>query len=112
MNVRLAMITQETIAEVTRRLVKLYQPSKIYLFGSYAWGSPTEDSDLDIFIIVDESQEKSHRRGIPASRVLWGLDISKDILVYTQKEFDERVDHPSTLCHLIQQKGKVLYARA
>jgi predicted nucleotidyltransferase len=106
------MISQETIAEVTKRLVKVYNPIKIYLFGSYAYGTPHEDSDLDIFIIVDESKEKAHLRARAASDVLWDLGISKDILIYTQKEFAERIEDPSTLCSLVQKKGKVLYARA
>jgi len=42
------MISQETIEEVKNRLVKTYDPISIYLFGSYAWGHPTEDSDLDL----------------------------------------------------------------
>ena len=106
------MITQETIDQMTQRLVKLYNPIKIYLFGSYAWGTPTEDSDLDFFIIVDESKEKSHRRAMPASEVLRDFHVPKDILIYTQKEFADRVDNASTLCNVVHKKGKVLYARA
>ena len=48
------MITNEVIEEVKNRLVKTYDPLAIYLFGSYAWGTPTEESDLDLVIIVDQ----------------------------------------------------------
>lgn len=47
------MINKETIEEVKNRLVKTYNPIAIYLFGSYAWGSPTEDSDLDLLVIIE-----------------------------------------------------------
>ena len=39
------MITQEKIEEATQRLIKTYSTLKIYIFGSYAWGNPNEDSD-------------------------------------------------------------------
>ena len=42
------MVTKEQIQEVTRRLVEVYQPEAIYLFGSYAWGEPNADSDIDL----------------------------------------------------------------
>ena len=44
------MIKREVIDEVKNRLVKAYDPLAIYLFGSYAWGTPTEDSDLELLI--------------------------------------------------------------
>ena len=106
------MITPEIIEEVKNRLVSVYQPEAIYLFGSYAWGVPTEESDLDLLVVVDASNEKSHRRSIQGQRVLWGLGISKDIFVYTKDEFAARVAHVSTLPYKVKHEGKVLYARA
>ncbi len=44
------MIEKKVIDEVKNRLVNTYNPIAIYLFGSYAWGIPTEDSDLDLLI--------------------------------------------------------------
>jgi uncharacterized protein len=106
------MITKDTIQEVINRLVKVYNPLEIYLFGSYAWGKPDDDSDLDLLIIIEDSEEKSHKRSIKGFDALWGLCISKDILVYTKKEFDERINNTSTLPYKIKKDGKVLYARA
>ncbi|KKQ11333.1 MAG: Nucleotidyltransferase domain protein [candidate division TM6 bacterium GW2011_GWF2_36_6] len=106
------MINKETIEEVKNRLVKTYDPIAIYLFGSYAWGSPSEDSDLDLLIIVDKSDEKSFDRPRPGQRALFGLGISKDLIVYTKDEFDEYSRNVTTLCHKIKNDGKVLYARA
>jgi predicted nucleotidyltransferase len=50
------MITQENINEIKKRLINAYQPLEIYIFGSYAWGTPTDESDLDCAIIVDSSE--------------------------------------------------------
>ena len=105
------MITPEILEEVTKRLVATYHPEKIYLFGSYAWGTPDDESDLDLLVIVRESNEKSHKRTIVGHRALWELDIAKDLMVYTQDEFDARVSDPTTLVYKIKNNGKVIYAR-
>ena len=42
----------EAIAEATRRLIAEFQPQQLWLFGSYAWGVPTDESDLDLLVVV------------------------------------------------------------
>lgn len=106
------MINKKVIDEVKNRLVKTYNPIAIYLFGSYAWGSPTEDSDLDLLIVVDKSDERSFDRVRPGHRALFGLGISKDIIVYTKEEFEKRAQDVTTLCYKIKKEGKLFYARA
>jgi predicted nucleotidyltransferase len=106
------MISKDTIQEVTNRLVNVYNPIEIYLFGSYAWGNPTEDSDLDLLVVVEESDEKSHKRSIKAAEALWDLKIPKDLLIYTKKEFVDREEDITTLIYKIKKDGKVLYARS
>ena len=106
------MITQETIDEVTRRLVEVYDPMEIYLFGSYAWGSPTEDSDMDLLVVVKESNEPRWQRANPGAKALWGVGVSKDLLIYTKAEFERAVEHPSTLARKVKQEGVLLYAAA
>ena len=79
----------ETILpEMTRRLVAEFQPCQIYLFGSYAWGQPNEDSDVDLFVIVPNSDESSRERGLRARQCLSDIRMPKDILVKTQAEVD------------------------
>jgi predicted nucleotidyltransferase len=104
-------ITQEVIEEVKKRLIDVYNPLKIYLFGSYAWGSPTEDSDLDLLIVIEESNEKRHKRGKPGYMALWGMDISKDLMIYTKDELEQRATDPSSLIYKILKEGRVLHAR-
>jgi uncharacterized protein len=105
------MITPLIIEEVKNRLIKVYDPLSIYLFGSYAWGVPTEDSDLDLLIVVDKSEEKSHKRGKPGFEALWGLCIAKDLLVYTKGELEKQATDPASLAHKVLKDGKVLYVR-
>lgn len=97
------MITPDIINEVKKRLIDVYNPDAIYLFGSYAWGHPTEDSDLDILIIIKESSEKRHKRGIAGSRALRGMLIPKNILVYTQEELESHAADPTSLCHKVKR---------
>lgn len=106
------MITPEIIEEVKNRLVKVYNPLEIYLFGSYAWGTPDDQSDLDLLIVVEQSDEKRHQRSIHAADSLWDLKIPKELLVYTRDEFMRDVKDVTTLCHVVKEEGKLLYARA
>ena len=106
------MITQATIEEVKNRLVKVYNPLEIYLFGSYAWGNPNEDSDLDLFVIVDDSDEKRSKRAIQGSMALFGLGIAKDIVVYTKKEFQAHCKKQASLSFKVKTQGRKIYARA
>lgn len=106
------MISEETIKTVTQRLVAVYNPVAIYLFGSYAWGTPKEDSDLDLLIIVEKCDEKSFKRPIPGYDALFGMGIAKDIIVYTKEEFDRRSSQLTTLEYKIKKEGELIYARA
>jgi len=106
------MIKKETIEEVKRRLVEVYNPIAIYIFGSYAWGCPTEDSDLDLLIVIDESDEKTYKRPVAGYRALRGLNISKDLIVKTKGEFEQAADNITTLSYKIKNDGELIYARA
>lgn len=102
----------EIIEEVKRRLVEVYDPIAIYIFGSYAWGSPTEESDLDLLVVVDNSDEKSYKRPVVGYRALRGLDISKDLIIKTKDEFESSASNVTTLIYKIKRDGKLIYARA
>ena len=105
------MIKKQTINIIKDTLVAVYNPLKIYLFGSHAWGTPTEDSDLDLLIIVSKSTKKSYERAVKGYHALRDMTISKDILVLTKKEFEESSKDSSTLCYQAKHSGKLLYAK-
>ena len=106
------MITPETIEEVKNRLVRVYDPLQIYLFGSYAWGTPNDDSDLDLLVVVESSEEKRHKRSKIGFAALWGLGISKDLVVYTRAELAAYATDPNTLVAKVLKDGRELYARS
>jgi len=106
------MIEKETIEEIKKRLVEVYNPIAIYIFGSYAWGCPTEDSDLDLLIVIDKSDEKTYKRPVAGYRALRGLNISKDLIVKTKKEFEQASDNITTLSYKVKNDGELIYARA
>lgn len=106
------LIDEATIREVTSRLVDEYNPEAIYLFGSYAWGSPNEDSDLDLLIVIDKYKKDRLLTMSDGYETLYDLGICKDILVYDKEQFSRCSKDKTSLCNEIAQKGKMLYAKA
>lgn len=100
------------INEVVKRLVNVYHPQEIYLFGSYAWGHPTDESDLDLLVIVEQSNQKRYERPIEGLLALFGLGIAKDLIVSTQEEFSEHTKDTTSFYYTIKQQGKRVYAKS
>jgi len=74
-------------------IVGKLSPEKIVLFGSYAYGEPTEDSDLDILVVVQQHNQPRYKRAREIRKYLWGkVSVPKDILVYTVDEIREWED--------------------
>ena len=97
------------LEEVVERLKAEFQPEQIILFGSHAWGTPHEDSDVDLMVIVRESGERAIRRMQRAHHCLGDLDLSKDVFVQTREEFDRYKDLRASLQHQILAQGRKLY---
>jgi predicted nucleotidyltransferase len=106
------MISQQTIDQVKEALIKEYNPVEIYLFGSYAWGKPTEDSDLDILVVVESDEDNWHKVLIRGYQALSGIRVSKDLLVCTKDDFEQGINDASTLNYKIKYQGRSIYARA
>lgn len=106
------MIPQSTIDEAIRRLVKVYNPLQIYLYGEYAWGTPNEESSYDLLIIVESSDERVIKRGYLGFEALLGLRIPKNLVVLTKEEFDTYAQDQNSTTHEIITRGKILYGRA
>ncbi len=102
-------LSHGVLDEVTRRLVAEFNPRQIWLFGSHAWGSPTEDSDLDLLVVVDESSEPPVKRMQRAHRCLRGLAIAKDVLVQTRAELERFAAAQASLTHMIITRGRLLH---
>ncbi len=104
------MFAQNQIDTIINKIVINYQPEKIYLFGSYAKGCETKDSDVDL-CIVKESDLPMHRRGREVRKYLYHSFVPIDILVYTPKEFEECKNDKYSFVYEINLTGKLLYAR-
>jgi len=101
-------VTMDDIQKVVTRLVNAANPRKIILFGSYARGEETPDSDVDIMVIEDtvEHQGKEMvRLRKAAGRIAPGVGI--DILVYATEKTKDPV--PGTVVFWALSEGKVLY---
>ena len=100
---------QATIDAAVDRLVAEFHPEQIWLFGSYAWGGPTADSDLDFVVVVSESDESYLRRAQRAQMCMFGIPMGADIMVPTKLEFERFQNVKSSLTHKIINEGRLLY---
>ncbi len=104
------MISRKTITDIAMRIAESLNPEKIILFGSYAWGKPDKDSDLDLFVIM-ESTERPIKRAASIRRLLKDGYVPMDILVRTPEELRHRVDIGDPIIKKILRDGQVIYAR-
>jgi uncharacterized protein len=99
----------EKYGEAVKRLADALHPEKIYLFGSHAWGVPTPESDIDLFVIVKDSEQPSYRRSRAAYRALRGLRLPIEVIVRTSAEVDCGKSVASSLVRKVLDQGQVLY---
>lgn len=101
--------TQKILNDITDRLVKELKPECIYLFGSYAYGSPHQHSDMDFLIVVPETHERIIDLQRRARKSIGRVDCGVDVIVRTESDFNHRASWPSNLEATIKSKGKLLY---
>ena len=103
----------DTLPEAIERIVSALKPEKIILFGSYAHGNPTHDSDVDLLVIM-KTRKKRAERYVAVSQVLYPRRFPVDIIVKTPKEVEEAMKGGKDNSFFIREiikKGKVLYDR-
>ena len=98
------------LAELVDRLVRAFQPERIYLFGSRVRGQEGPDSDYDLLVIVSTSKHPPYRRAQHAQEVLWGIWAAADVLVLTREEFESRRTAQTSLAATVLEEGRLLYA--
>ena len=86
-----------------------FQPEQVWLFGSYAWGEPTADSDLDLLVLVRDEDEASIQHIRQARRCLRSIDMAKDVLLQSKASFDRYKDVSVSMSHKIAQEGRLMY---
>ncbi len=103
-------VTEALLAGITRRIVEKFQPYKIILFGSYAYGTPDLDSDVDLLVVLD-SDESIAQRIRQVTEVAKVRFLPMDIIVRTPTEMVERLAMGDFFLAEILEKGEVLYRR-
>ena len=102
------MISDTLKKFLVSRIRTLCGECTIYLFGSYAYGNPTAESDLDIAVIMDHVESKI-KQAVDLRNVLKGTAISQDIVVASKAEFEFYRHEPGSVFRTIADKGVVLY---
>jgi uncharacterized protein len=102
-----ADIPMRVIRRFARQVVERFQPDKIILFGSYAYGTPNSESDVDILVIMPARNELDQ-----AVKIRWAVaaPFPLDILVRTPKRLAWRLKHGDWFLREVMSMGKVLYA--
>ncbi len=108
----MSVLDSTVLDAMVGRLVEEFSPEQILLFGSHAWGTPDEHSDVDLLVVVSESPEPASRRAQRAHRCLGGMGVPKDVLVHTRAEVERALLVPTSLIGEIMEQGRLVYARA
>ncbi len=97
--------------DIVKKLKNEYNPERIILFGSYGYGKPTYDSDVDLLIVKD-TKESFHQRIVTVRRLLSTIrrGFGLDVIVMTPKELSNRLEIGDQFIEEITTKGEVLYA--
>jgi predicted nucleotidyltransferase len=99
------------IDKIVERITKEYQPKKVILFGSYAYGEPTEDSDIDILIVTQE--RLNHEETYKIRReLLRDFSISVQLISVSEEEFTETKDIVGGITYPASKYGEILYEKS
>lgn len=100
----------ETLPLAAERIVRALHPDKVVLFGSYAYGAPTPDSDVDLLVVMETTASPSERY-IAVSRLLRPRPFPLDLLVKTPAEIRQALASGDFFVREILTRGQVLYER-
>src|SRR5262249_36050138 len=101
-----ADIPMRVIRRYARAIAEEFRPDKIILFGSYAYGTPHQDSDVDLLVVMP-----ARDRHAQSVRIRWRLaaPFPLDLLVRTPKEMAWRLKEGESFTTTVVSQGKVLY---
>ncbi len=101
-------VTEEILAEIVRRIVNKLDPEQIILFGSYAYGTPNQDSDIDLLVIMETNLTHAYR-ALEVSRLIRPRPFPVDIIVKTSTEVRNALEKGDFFIEEILARGRVLY---
>ena len=100
-------VTLNRIKEIAHQIVEYSHPQKIILFGSYAYGTATVDSDVDLLVMMDTKEKPLHA----AARIAAAVDhpFPLDIIVFTPSNWEASLKRKGIFATEVMAKGIVLY---
>uniref|UniRef100_UPI004056219D nucleotidyltransferase domain-containing protein n=1 Tax=Candidatus Electrothrix sp. TaxID=2170559 RepID=UPI004056219D len=108
---------REYLPEIVKNIKKA-DPYKIILFGSYATDAYSEDSDLDLLVVLNswgiaKNYGEKMRNKLLVRRKIYNLskEIPIDLLVYTRGEYEVVLKSENSFCNEIKKTGKILYEK-
>jgi len=101
-------VDMNRIQDLAARIAREFKPEKIVLFGSYAYGHPTSDSDVDLLVIL-KFDGKPVRKAIEIRNRL-NPSLPLDLLVRTPEQIANRVVQNDWFMREILERGRTLYA--
>lgn len=106
-------VTEAMLREMTRRIVEAFEPEKIILFGSYAYGQPAFHSDIDLLVVTNRHRRKSaFARDRLVAKVARPSGVAMDVIVRTPVEVAQRLKIGDPFFREVMSKGQVLYERS
>jgi predicted nucleotidyltransferase len=103
-------ITEGAIAAVVDQIVNAFDPEQVIVFGSYAYGQPSPDSDVDLLVVI-ETERKEAEEAVRICRAL-EYDFPLDLIVRTPRTLARRLALGDQFLNEVIDRGTVLYARA
>ena len=101
------MITPSQIHQVSNEIARRFQPERIILFGSYAYGTPTEDSDVDLLIIMP-FEGRTAKEAVEIRGAVYA-GFAMDLIPITPERLKYRLEIEDFFLREVVEKGKVLY---
>jgi len=106
-------ITEDMLQEMTQRIVLAFEPEKIILFGSYAYGQPEFHSDLDLLVVTNRYRAKSvFERDRLVATAARPPGVAMDVIVRTPAEVARRLKIGDPFFREVMNKGQILYERS
>ena len=102
------MVSIPKIKRYCDEIAAAFRPDRIILFGSYAYGKPTNDSDVDVLVVMPKSRQLGPRASLQIREKITA-DFSVDILVRDPTFIAERLREGVTFLQQITEKGRVMY---
>jgi len=102
-------VPQRVIQDAVRQIIWQFQPERIILFGSYAYGQPSQESDVDLLVVMDTSLKETEQ----AVRICQAIDyhFGLDLIVRTPATLARRLALGDPFLKEVVDQGKVLYER-